>query len=76
MFYTFQSDFRTYHSTDTCTLYLTDYIRREIDGGKYCGMVMLDLQKAFDTVDHAILLRKFKALGFDSLAIKPIGSYL
>lgn len=41
----FQSGFRNSHSTDTCLLYLTDFIRKELDIGKYCGMVMLDLQK-------------------------------
>ena len=61
LLYTFQSGFRTSHSTDTCLLYLTDYIKREVDSGKYCGMVMLDLQKAFDTVNHKILLTKLRA---------------
>ena len=39
-------------------------------------MVMLDLQKAFDTVDHAILLTKLKALGFNDMAIRWARSYL
>ena len=53
--YDLQSGFRRSFSTDTCLIYLTDYIRKEIDSGNFCGMVMLDLQKAFDTVDHHIL---------------------
>ena len=54
--YELQSGFRKSYSTDTCLLHLTDYIKGEIDQGKFCGMVMLDLQKAFDTVRHDMLL--------------------
>ena len=43
---------------------------------RHTGMVMIDLQKAFDTVDHDILLHKLKALGLDPLPIKWFGSYL
>ena len=39
-------------------------------------MVMLDLQKAFDTVQHDILLQKLRALGFDSASVQWIRSYL
>ena len=41
-----------------------------MDRGFYTGMVMMDLKKTFDTVDHDILLQKLRALGFDSFAIK------
>ena len=43
-----------------------------MDRGFYTGMVMIDLQKAFDTVDHNILLQKLRALGFDPLVIKLV----
>ena len=76
LLFEFQSGFRRSHSTDTCLLYMTDFIRREVDDGKYCGMVMLDLQKAFDTVNHHILLNKLRAIGFDSLSVKWVRSYL
>ena len=76
LLYDFQSGFRTSHSTDTCLLYLTDLIKTEVDNGKYCGMVLLDLQKAFDTVNHNILLFKLKAMGFGSASLRWMRSYL
>ena len=39
-------------------------------------MVLLDLQKAFDTVDHAILLKKLSGVGVDELSICWFRSYL
>ena len=39
-------------------------------------MVILDLQKEFDTVDHDILLIKLRAMGFNNLAVKWFSSYL
>ena len=76
MFYDLQSGFRKSYSTDTCLINLTDHIKDEIDNGNLCGMVMLDLQKAFDTVNHNILLFKLKALGFKDDVIKWMSSYL
>ncbi len=43
LIYDFQSGFRKSYSTDTSLLYLTDFIRRQINEGKMCGMVLLDL---------------------------------
>ena len=39
-------------------------------------MVMMDLQKAFDTVDHSILENKLKAIGLDGNAIAWFDAYL
>ena len=55
-------------STDTRLTGLTDFIRAEMGHGRMVGLVLIDLQKAFDTVDHVILLEKLKAIGVSSAA--------
>ena len=40
-----------------------------MDNGNYVGMVLLDLQTGFDTVDHIILLMKLEALGLNDSAV-------
>jgi hypothetical protein len=67
LLYEFQSGFRQSYSTDSCLIHLTDHIRSQTSKGLYTGMVLLDLQKAFDTVDHKILCRKLKAMGVESV---------
>ena len=65
--YQYQSGFRKAHSTDTCLIHLQDYIRSDISRGNYTGMVLIDIQKAFDSVDHGILCTKLKAMGIGSV---------
>ncbi len=71
-----QSGFRKYHSTDTCLSYLNDFIMKGTDNGLLTGMILIDLQKAFDTIDHAILLEKMNFLGFSESVIAWFRSYL
>ena len=44
--------------------------------GLLTGMVLIDLQKAFDTIDHSILLEKMSCLGFAGKTIAWFTSYL
>ena len=76
LMYEFQSGFRQSYSTNTCLIHLTDYIKLQSDKGNLTGMVLLDLQKAFDTVDHCILINKLQALGFDTCSREWFRSYL
>jgi hypothetical protein len=47
-----------------------------MDRGNYTGMVMLDLQKAFDTVDHSILVQKLESIGVNLNSRSWFTSYL
>ena len=56
--YKYQSGFRKFHSTDTCLSYLHDKITKGFNFGLLTGMVLIDLQKVFNTIDHNILIKK------------------
>jgi hypothetical protein len=66
-----QYGFRTNHSTDLASAHLVDRIISRFDKGFKNVGIFMDLSKAFDTLDHTILLRKLKHYGFagDSLAL-------
>ena len=66
LIYEFQSGFHNGYSTETCLIYLTDYIRTQLDEGKFVDMLLLDVQKTFDIVNHEILCRKLEAMGIKS----------
>ena len=76
LLYKFQSGFRSRFSTDTCLIHLTELIKFQMDSSYYFGMVLLDLQKAFDTLHHNILLMKLKALGLNQDVVRWFRSYL
>ena len=76
LLYDFQSGFRHGFSTDTCLVNLTDFIRLQMDKGHLVGMLLLDLQKAFGTVNHSILLMKLQAIGLSNSALSWFRSYL
>ena len=74
--YKFQSGFRKNHSTDFCLSYLTDKILNGFNSGLLTGMILIDLQKAFDTIDYYILQQKLPSLGFSNEVIDWFKSYL
>ena len=76
LLHNFQSGFRKHHSCHTALLRLVHDWIEAIDNGKLIGTVFLDLRKAFDLVDHQILLHKLKLHHFDSIALKLFESYL
>ena len=50
--------------------------RISLDNGGYGGGVLTDLSKAFDTLDHDLLIAKLYAYGFDKRSLRLIKSYL
>ena len=56
--YKSQSGFQKNHYTDFCVSYLTDEISKDFDSGLLTGVILIDLQKTFDTIDHNVLLLK------------------
>ena len=61
---------------NSCLSYLSNKIQKGFEEGNLTGMILIDLQNAFDTIDHEILLCKMKYLGFTESAINWFRSYL
>lgn len=71
-----QSGFRQYHSCQTALIKLIDNWLHHIDNGESIGVIFYDLRKAFDFVDHNLLVQKLKYYKFSENALKLFQSYL
>ena len=75
-FFELQFGFREKHSTTHALISLTEKIRESLDKAKYACGIFIDLKKAFDTVDHTILLKKLEYYGVRGISNEWFRSYL
>ena len=71
-----QFGFRKKYSTFLALMELVDNITKNIDGGNYSIGIFLDLSKAFDTIDHTILLDKLCRYGIRGVTLNWFKHYL
>ena len=71
-----QFGFRKNHSTSLALIHLYDKISTAIDNREYTAGIFLDLSKAFDTVNHEIMLAKLEHYGVRGNSLQWFKSYL
>ena len=75
-FYEKQFGFRNKYSTNHALLSIVEGIREKLDNKTFVCGVFIDLEKAFDTVNHQILLKKLEHYGIRGVANQWFASYL
>ena len=68
--------YRKGYSTQSALILLIERWKKKLDEKGYAGAILMDLSKAFDTIDHELLIAKLHAYGFSSNALQLILSYL
>ena len=76
LIYSKQFGFRSNHSTNHAIISITEHIRGLLDNGHYVCGIFVDLEKAFDTVNHEILCDKLSSYGLRGNVNKLLQSYL
>ena len=68
--------FRKGYSTQYCLIAMLEKWKKALDNHKNAGALLTDLSKAFDCLNHELLIAKLEAYGFDYLALAYVFSYL
>ena len=76
LFYSNQFGFRKSHGTNHAIISLVEKVSKALDTGKFVIDVFLDLRKAFDTVNHDILIKKLESYGIRGNILNWLKSYL
>ena len=76
LLYHWQSGFRPGHSTTTMLLHVTNEWFRALDNGLFVSIVFLDISKAFDTVNHDLLLSRLQNFDLNSVTCQWYQLYL
>ena len=74
--YSFQFGFRKAHSTNMALTCMFDKLHNALEKGEYAIGIFIDFRKAFDTVDHSILLQKLYHYGIRGVAYDWFCDYL
>ena len=75
-FFKLSMRFRKGHTPQHCLLYMIQKIKQARDNNNVFAAVLTDLSKAFDCINHELLIAKLNAYGFDSPSLKFISAYL
>ena len=70
LIYSLQFGFRQNYSTSYALIHLTETIKQSLDQGLFSCGIFVDLQKAFGTLDHGILLGKLEHYGIRGITNK------
>ena len=73
MLYNLQSAFRPNHSTETALIKLSDELLFNMDNDMVTGLAFVDFRKAFDVINHKLLLKKLSIYGASDLSLKWFG---
>ena len=76
LLYTSQYGFRKYHSCEHAIQELVGSILKGNERNKHTAAIFLDLSKAFDTLNHEVLLCKLERYGIRGIALKWFHSYM
>ena len=76
LIYIRQSGFRSKHSTETALIKIIDDLLFNLDNDRVSGMVLVDYRKAFDMIDHTLLLKKLEVYGLSRDSLQWFTSYL
>ena len=68
--------FRNGHNTEQCLVIMLESWKKALDEKSFAGAILTDLSKAFDCLNHYLLIAKLSSYGFDMVALKFIYSYL
>ena len=71
-----QCGFRKGYIIQQCLLALSENWKRDVDTGQMSGALLIDLSKAFDRLDHELLIATLNAYGFSLPALKLVHDYL
>lgn len=70
-----QFGYRANRSTDLATSSLIDDIRMSAEAGMLTGAIFLDLSKAFDTINHDLIIKKLASYGVLDVELRWFTDY-